>query len=85
MIAISILGFGDLNLDIKAYKYGTVSVFAQALYLTLAQKSLQSMTALDVLYLSSYNIILIFACSSLFFEYEEIILANRFSGMLISI
>ena len=60
-------GYGDLAFDVAAYGYGAVSVAAQALYLTLVQKSGQEFTATETVHLNSYNNIpLMLTCSVLF-------------------
>lgn len=74
------VGLGDLELDIKAYAYGALSVLAQGTYLTLAQKSLEDMSALLVLYITSYNTVLIFILASIFYEIQGVLQSESFSG-----
>ncbi|GBN59451.1 Solute carrier family 35 member D3 [Araneus ventricosus] len=73
-------GLGDLELDLRAYAYGALSVLAQGTYLTLAQKSLEEMSALLVLYITSYNTVPIFIFASLFYETREVLQSESFSG-----
>jgi len=62
-----------------AYGYGAVSAIVQGLYLTLAQKSLEDLSALNVLYISSYNTVVFFIVLSLFLEAQDI-MHKGFSG-----
>ncbi|CAL1291898.1 unnamed protein product [Larinioides sclopetarius] len=72
-------GLGDLELDIRAYAYGALSVLAQGTYLTLAQKSLEEMSALLVLYITSYNTVPIFIFACLFHERQGVLQSQSFS------
>ncbi|GIY52315.1 hypothetical protein CDAR_207791 [Caerostris darwini] len=72
-------GFGDIEFEMRAYTYGAVSVLVQGLYLTLAQKSLEEMSALLVLYISCYNTIPLFVFIGLFYEGQSIIKFEKFS------
>ncbi|XP_035221121.1 UDP-galactose/UDP-glucose transporter 7-like isoform X2 [Stegodyphus dumicola] len=72
-------GLGDLEFDTKAYAYGIFSVFVQGLYLTLAQRVLEDMSALDVLYINSYNSSPFFIILCLLFEIREVTQYNGFS------
>ena len=62
------VGYGDLAFDLAAYGFGAVSVAAQALYLTLVQKSGQEYTATETVHLNSYNNIPIMLFFSLVFN-----------------
>lgn len=75
-------GLGDLEFDSKAYKYGAISILVQGLYLTLAQKCLEHMSALQVLYISSYNTTPFYVIVCLLLETEGITLYEHFSGNL---
>ena len=67
-----LVGYGDLAFDLVAYGYGAISVAAQALYLTLVQKSGQEFTATETVHLNSYNNIpLMLVCSIVFNQLEE--------------
>ncbi|PRD29286.1 UNVERIFIED_CONTAM: UDP-galactose/UDP-glucose transporter 7 [Trichonephila clavipes] len=70
---------GDLEFDMITYMYGALSVLVQGLYLTLAQKSLEDMSALLVLYITSYNTIPIFIIISFLHEAEGIAQYENFS------
>lgn len=70
---------GDLEFDLMTYMYGALSVLVQGLYLTLAQKSLEDMSALLVLYITSYNTIPIFIIISILHEAEGIAQYEKFS------
>ncbi|GFT22845.1 hypothetical protein NPIL_274731 [Nephila pilipes] len=70
---------GDLEFDLIAYIYGALSVIVQGLYLTLAQKSLEEMSALLVLYITSYNTIPVFIITSILYEAQQIVQYKHFS------
>ncbi|KAF8783464.1 uncharacterized protein LOC129962669 isoform X2 [Argiope bruennichi] len=74
-------GLGDIELDIRAYSYGALSVVAQGIYLTLAQKSLEEMSALLVLYVTGYNTVPLFIFASLFYETQEVLQSESFSDL----
>lgn len=70
-----IAGIGDLQFDAAAYAHGTVSVVVQGLYLILVQKGAESnLSALQILYLNSYNTLPFFCVLS--------ILLNEIHGVL---
>merc|ERR1719336_1408886 len=66
-IGVLIAGLGDLTFDGHAYTMGTLSVFAQAGYLTLVQKSSEQnhKGILEMLYVNSYNTLPIFLTVSM--------------------
>nr|XP_042906162.1 UDP-galactose/UDP-glucose transporter 7 isoform X1 [Parasteatoda tepidariorum] len=72
-------GLGDLQFDLQAYAYGTFSVLVQALYLTLSQKHLENSTALNILYLNSYNTVPLYIFLCLFSESVEILKYGKFT------
>jgi len=61
-VGVLIAGLGDLTFDGHAYTMGTLSVFAQAGYLTLVQKSSEQnhKGILEMLHVNSYNTLPIF-------------------------
>merc|ERR1719270_1786068 len=61
-IGVLVAGMGDLSFDAHAYTMGTLSVFAQAGYLTLVQKSSEQSHKgiLEMIYVNSYNTLPIF-------------------------
>ncbi len=64
-----VAGYGDLAFDPAAYAFGAVSVLAQALYLTLVQKSGSDFTTTETVHLNAYNNIpIMLTCSLLFGE-----------------
>ncbi|GIY21887.1 hypothetical protein CEXT_520981, partial [Caerostris extrusa] len=69
----------DIEFEMRAYTYGAVSVLVQGLYLTLAQKSLEEMSALLVLYISCYNTIPLFVFIGLLYEGQSIVKFENFS------
>merc|ERR1719242_777637 len=60
-------GLGDLQFDGHAYTMGSLSVFAQAGYLTLVQKSSEQnhKSIIEMLYVNSYNTLPIFLTVSM--------------------
>ncbi|KAG8185711.1 hypothetical protein JTE90_000700 [Oedothorax gibbosus] len=76
-----VASLGDLEFDSKAYKYGAVSILVQGLYLTLAQKCLEVMPALQVLHISSYNTTPFYVILCLLMETEGISHYKYFSDI----
>merc|ERR1719384_1189219 len=66
-VGVLIAGLGDLTFDGHAYTMGTLSVFAQAGYLTLVQKSSEQnhKSIVEMLYVNSYNTLPIFLTVSM--------------------
>merc|ERR1719336_2608274 len=66
-IGVLIAGLGDLTFDGHAYTMGTLSVFAQAGYLTLVQKSSEQnhKGIVEMLYVNAYNTLPIFITVSM--------------------
>lgn len=66
-VGVLIAGLGDLQFDGHAYTMGTLSVFAQAGYLTLVQKSSEQnhKSIVEMLYVNSYNTLPIFLTVSM--------------------
>lgn len=66
-VGVLVAGLGDLQFDGHAYTMGTLSVFAQAGYLTLVQKSSEQnhKSILEMLYVNSYNTLPIFLTVSM--------------------
>lgn len=66
-IGVLIAGLGDLSFDAHAYTMGTLSVFAQAGYLTLVQKSSEQnhKSIIEMLHVNAYNTLPIFITVSM--------------------
>jgi len=66
-VGVLVAGLGDLQFDGHAYTMGTLSVFAQAGYLTLVQKSSEQnhKSIIEMLYVNSYNTLPIFLTVSM--------------------
>merc|ERR550519_505254 len=66
-VGVLVAGLGDLQFDGHAYTMGSLSVFAQAGYLTLVQKSSEQnhRSIVEMLYVNSYNTLPIFLTVSM--------------------
>merc|ERR1712142_764346 len=66
-VGVFVASLGDLQFDAHAYTMGTLSVFAQAGYLTLVQKSseVNHRTTVEMLHVNSFNTLPIFLTMSM--------------------